>query len=136
MYSPAIHDNIENVMRRIVENTAAAYRCTAELEYNKLVEANVNNEDAFNIGKGAIEKVAPGKFIQGEPTMGAEDFGWYTTKGAKCAFFSLGARWPDESKIYSMHHESVLFDESALETGVALYAQVAIDALDKMNSEK
>ena len=136
MYSPEIHDNIENVMRRIVENTAAAYRCTAELEYNKLVEANVNNEDAFNIGKGAIEKVAPGRFIQGEPTMGAEDFGWYTTKGAKCAFFSLGARWPDESKIYSMHHESVLFDESALETGVALYAQVAIDALDKMNSEK
>ena len=136
MYSPEIHDNIENVMRRIVENTAAAYRCTAELEYNKLVEANVNNEDAFNIGKGAIEKVAPGRFIQGEPTMGAEDFGWYTTKGAKCAFFSLGARWPDESKIYSMHHESVLFDESALETGVALYAQVAIDALEKMNSEK
>lgn len=36
----------------------------------------------------------------------------------------------------SMHHESVLFDESALETGVAFYAQVAIDALDKMNSEK
>ena len=136
MYSPEIHKDIDKVMKRIVENTAAAYRCTAEVEYNKLLEACANNEEAFELGKASAEKVASGKFIPGTPTMGGEDFGWYTTTDAKCAFFSLGARWPDESKIYSLHHESVLFDESALETGVAFYAQVAIDALDKMNSEK
>ena len=66
------------------------------------------------------------------PKMGGEDFSFYTSH-TKCAFFSLGARWPDESKVFSQHHESVLFDESALETGVALYAQLAIDSLEELN---
>ena len=36
-------------------------------------------------------------------------------------------------RYFQRHHESVLFDESALETGVALYAQLAIDSLEELN---
>ena len=134
-YSREIHDEIQDTLTRIAKNTAAAFRCTADVKYDKIAEVNYNDEEAYAIGVKAAEEVAPGKVEMGTPTMGGEDFSFYTSH-TKCAFFSLGARWPDVSKIYSMHHESVLFDESALETGVAFYAQVAIDALDKMNSEK
>jgi len=51
----------------------------------------------------------------------------------KCAFSQLCAAPEDSSKIYSQHHEKIIFNEDALETGVALYAQVAIDALEKLN---
>ena len=134
MYSPEIHKNIDEVMTRIVKNVAAAYRCEAEVEYNKLLEPVVNDRDAYELGRAACEKVAPGKFVLAQPGMGGEDFGWYTTaEGSKCAFFSLGARWHDESKVYPQHHECVHFEEDALEVGVAAYAQLALDALEKLN---
>ena len=65
--------------------------------------------------------------------MGGEDFGWYGTTGVKCAFYNLGAMWPEPDKVVSLHNESVHFDESALETGVALYAQLALDGLEALN---
>ena len=133
-YSREIHNEIQDTVARIAENTRAAYRCKAEVIYNKITEVLYNDADAVALGQKAIEKVLPGGCVEGKPTMGGEDFAFYTTaKDAKCAFFSLGARWPEEDKVYSRHHEKVLFDERALETGVALYAQLAIDALADLN---
>ncbi len=131
-YSREIHDEIQDTLTRVAKNTAAAFRCTADVKYDKIAEVNYNNEEAYALGVKSAEKVAPGKVEMGTPTMGGEDFSFYTSH-TKCAFFSLGARWPDESKVFSQHHESVLFDESALETGVALYAQLAIDSLEELN---
>ncbi len=134
-YSEDIHKVIDEVVTRVAQNTAAAYRCTAEVIYNKITGVCSNNEEAFQLGLKSIEKVAPGKFVLGSAQMGGEDFAYYTqvSPDQKCAFFSLGARWPDESKVVSQHHEAVLFDESSFETGVALYAQLAIDALEELN---
>ena len=131
-YSREIHDEIQDTLTRVAKNTAAAFRCTADVKYDKIAEVNYNDEEAYAIGVKAAEEVAPGKVEMGTPTMGGEDFSFYTSH-TKCAFFSLGARWPEESKVFSQHHESVLFDESALETGVALYAQLAIDSLEELN---
>ena len=133
MYSPDVHRDIDSIMTRIVTDTAHAYRCEAEVEYNKLLEPLENDEDAFELGRKAAEKVAPGKFEVIEPMMGGEDFGWYGTTGVKCAFYNLGAMWPEPDKVVSLHNESVHFDESALETGVALYAQLALDGLEALN---
>ena len=64
--------------------------------------------------------------------MGFEDFAFYTRK-TKAAFIALGAMVEDSDKVYPMHNEKVQFNEDALEIGVATYAQVAIDALEKLN---
>lgn len=134
-YSRDIHNNIDRSVTRIAQSVAAAYRCTAEVVFEKITGVCMVDEEALEIGKGAVEKVAPGKFIPGTPTMGSEDFACYTevSPDSRCAFFQLGAAVDNPDEIYSQHHEKVVFKEDALETGVALYAQVAIDALEKLN---
>ena len=57
--------------------------------------------------------------------MGGEDFAEYTAH-AKAAFFTLGAGGDAPQ-----HSDHFMIDESAMEAGVALYAQVALDMLTK-----
>ena len=129
-YSREIHDKLPEIVERIAKNTAQALRCTAEVEYHKITEVLYNDEEAFEIGKKAAEKVCADCFKKATPTMGGEDFAFYTDH-CKAAFFNLGARVADDSKVVPMHHECMMLDESAFERGVALYAQVAMDALSK-----
>ena len=131
-YSREIHDKLPEVMTRIAQNTAAAFRCEAEVTVNQVAEVLVNDDEAYEIAKAACEKINPGKVIQSKPTMGFEDFAFYTRK-TKAAFIALGAMVEDSDKVYPMHNEKVQFNEDALEIGVATYAQVAIDALEKLN---
>ncbi|MCQ2557830.1 MAG: amidohydrolase [Oscillospiraceae bacterium] len=135
-YSREIHENLDKSMTRIAKAVGEAYRCEVEVEYDKITGPCINDAEALEIGKGAVEKVAPGMYMTAAPTMGSEDFAGYTevSPDQKCAFFMLGAAVDDPSQIYSQHHEKVMFKEDAMETGVALYAQVAIDALEKLNS--
>ncbi len=130
-YSREVHEKLPEVMTRIAQETAAAYRCTAEVIVNQVAEVLVNDDGAYGLAKAAAEKVAPGMVKEAKPTMGFEDFAFYTRQ-TKGAFISLGAR-VTEGEIFPMHHEKVTFNEDAYETGVAVYAQVAIDTLAELN---
>ncbi|MBQ1446633.1 MAG: amidohydrolase [Solobacterium sp.] len=129
-FSREINATLEETLNRIAKGVASAYRCTADVELIEVAEVCENDPDAFEIGKAAIEKVVPGGFVMAKPTMGGEDFAYYTPH-VKACFFGLGAKLPDaEGKVHPMHSGHVLFDERAFETGVALYIQVAMDALE------
>ena len=68
-------------LERIAKQIAAAYRCTAELDYDFSVDVLVNDEAATEVAKGAILKVIddPKMFLTNLPRqMGAEDFAEYT----------------------------------------------------------
>ena len=102
----------------------------SHMDIHEVAEVNINDHDAFKIGWAAAEKVAPGHVEKAIPTMGGEDFAYYTPYVKTC-FFTLGAELPDkDGNVYSHHTPKVLFDENALETGVALYVQCALDGLD------
>jgi amidohydrolase len=129
-FSREINKTLEATLNRIAGSVAKAYRCTAEVEIHEVAEVNINDHDAFTIGWAAAQKVAPGHVETAIPTMGGEDFAYFTPYVKTC-FFTLGAELPDkEGNVYSHHTPKVLFDEKALETGVALYVQCALDGLD------
>ena len=65
--------------------------------------------------------------------MIAEDFCYYT-EHAKSVFFNLGARVKDDSKVFPLHSDHVLFDERALEIGIPVMIQTAVDLLDELNA--
>ena len=67
------------------------------------------------------------------PQMIAEDFCYYT-EHAKCVFFNLGARVEDDSKVFPLHSDHVLFDERAMEIGASVLVQTAVDLLDALNA--
>ncbi len=129
-FSRELNSHMQEIMERIAAHTAETFRCEMdEVKLTLVAEVLSNDPEAYKIGCEAGEKVAPGMVEALTPTMGGEDFAFYTPL-AKGAFFSLGAALPDENgKLYPLHNEHVRMNEAAFETGVALYIQVAMDAL-------
>ena len=124
-YDYDLHHALPGIMERIVKNTAAAYRCTAEVEYQMLTEVLVNNDEMLDLVKAAAYKVVddPEQVKQSPPMMGAEDFADYTvvTKGA---FVHVGGGSKEPN-----HSDHIVFDEDSFRTSVALHCQVAYDYL-------
>ena len=125
LFNEELHQKIPGMMARIAENTAAAFRCTAELDYQFKSDMLVNDEAMTELARGAALKVAGGEHIAPiRRSMGGEDFSAYTHI-VPCAFVALGGGGEAPQ-----HSEKFCIDESAFETGVAMYAQVAVDFLN------
>ena len=125
LFNEELHQKIPGMMARIAENTAAAFRCTAELDYQFKSDMLVNDEAMTELARGAALKVAGEEHIAPiRRSMGGEDFSAYTHI-VSCAFVALGGGGEAPQ-----HSEKFCIDESAFETGVAMYAQVAVDFLN------
>lgn len=68
------------------------------------------------------------------PTMGAEDFSFYSQK-MPGAFFWLGIKNETLGSTYSLHSPYFFMDEQALPIGAALHAAVAMAYLDNHSIE-
>ena len=128
------HAALPGQLRRVAENVAAAYGCSAELEYKVYAEVLYCDPETTAQGLKSVAKVVgeENAVICG-PQMIAEDFCYYT-EHAKSVFFNLGARVKDDSKVFPLHSDHVLFDERALEIGIPVMIQTAVDLLDELNA--
>lgn len=125
LFDEELHQQIPGMMSRIAEHTAEAFRCTAELDYQFKSDMLVNDPAMAALAIGSAEKiVGAGNVAPTRRTMGGEDFSAYTHI-VPCAFAGLGGGGEAPQ-----HSEKFCIDESALETGVAVYAQVAFDYLN------
>lgn len=124
---------VEENMRRIVDATALAMGCTAEIEYNYL-EPPVRNDDL------ALNKIAreAAKTLYGEDVLrpttlatGSEDFSYIMEKIPSSMFVFLGCRDEETGCVYPVHNEKFKINENILPVGAAEYAQFAADYLDK-----
>ncbi len=123
----------EPAMRRIVEDTAAAYRATAELEYRVAMGPTVNDKKLANLGKKAMIEMF------GEDVV--SDFG-VSSIGEDFAFFGLevpsvlalvGTKNPEKLPYYPHHHANFDIDEDGLYYSSALYAKFAYEYLKEKN---
>lgn len=125
IFNKDIHPRMPEIIGRIAQDTAAAFRCTAELDYQFKAESLVNEPHMTALARAAAEKLVPGDKIQPfKRNMGGEDFAEYTAH-IPCAFVSLGGGGEAPQ-----HSDMFCIDESAMEVGTALYAQVAVDYLN------
>lgn len=125
-YDYELHHKMPEIMERVVKNTAAAYRCQAEVEYNMMTEVLMNDAEGVAMARKAAAKIVerPDQLIEAKVMMGGEDFAEYTVH-TRAAFASVGAGGE-----YPQHSNKVYFDEESFITGAALYAQVAVDYLN------
>ena len=131
-FSRELHAALPDRIRRVAENVAAAYGCTAELEYEVLCEVLYCDPDTTAIGLGsAAAIVGKENAVLCGPQMIGEDFCYYT-EYAGSVFFNLGARVRDDSKVCSLHSDRVLFDEEAIEIGAAVLVRTAVGLLDAL----
>lgn len=125
LFDEELHKQIPGMMERIAKDTAAAFRCTASLEYNILCDMLVNEPNMAALATASIEKVVgAGNVAPFRRTMGGEDFSAYTHI-IPCAFAGLGGGGEAPQ-----HSDMFCIDETAMENGTATYAQVAWDYLN------
>jgi amidohydrolase len=123
-----LHEEI----RRVCRHTALAYGCSAAVEIEPGYPVTVNDEAAVRrVTEVATTVLGPkGVAAMPAPIMGAEDFS-YVLQRVPGALAFLGACPPrvDPRSAPPNHSNRVVFDESALAAGAAMYAALAVDAL-------
>jgi amidohydrolase len=127
--SEATRAEVRAGVKRVAEGIAAAHGATAEVDLEPGYPVTIN-DDAFTrfVQETARELIGGDRVVELKaPIMGAEDFS-YVLQQVPGAMAFLGARPAglDPATSPENHSNLVVFDESAMPTGVALYAAVAI----------
>jgi hippurate hydrolase len=123
---------VHKEIRQVCTHIAAAHGCTAETTIIPGYPVTVNDD---NVGQHVLDLAAEAlgptwSEPMLDPLMGAEDFS-YVLEQVPGAMAFLGACPPgvDPTEAEANHSNRVLFDDTAMEHGVALYTAFALDAL-------
>jgi hippurate hydrolase len=130
--SPQQRVDVVTAVQRVATHVAAAHEMTVVFEHVAGYPVTVNDADAaatVRATAAALLGGPPAPFMPA-PVMGAEDFS-YVLEQVPGAMAFLGACPPgqDLGTAPANHSNLVVFDEDPLPVGVALYAQMALDAL-------
>ncbi|MEV6243982.1 M20 family metallopeptidase [Lentzea sp. NPDC051838] len=130
--SEATRKLVHKELKQVIKHTAAAYGCHAEVSivpgYPVTVNDDVVGQHVVDLAAQAMGPTWSEPML--DPLMGAEDFS-YVLQRVPGALAFLGAcpRGIDLDDAPPNHSNRVLFDEAAMEHGVATYAAFALDAL-------
>jgi len=133
-----LSDPVRTLLREqvtlVCQHTAAAYGCTASVEIEAGYPIAVNDAmEAGTVEAVAGELLGPGRVGPMEtPILGAEDFA-YILDQVPGALAFLGGCPPgrEPSEAAPNHSNRVVFDESAMVDGVAVYAGLALHACSR-----
>lgn len=124
----------ERLVKRIEEvakGVAMTYRCRMEYETLSACPSVVTDDAVTALAEDTIKSMIPQvQIIRGSHGMGSEDFAEITDK-VPSSYYMLGAGPEDPEKRVGQHNPKVIFNEDVLSTGAAIYAQVAMNWLEK-----
>lgn len=127
-HSREMRGKIEPLLRRVCEDTAAAFGARAELKYDAFPSPVINDHDDLNqIAHDAAVKLYGEEGIKEMPrVMGSEDFAYFMDV-VPGIFGFLGSR--DAEHQASNHNDCYDVPEEVLKRGAAMHAQFAADYL-------
>ncbi|AOT69875.1 M20 metallopeptidase family protein [Geosporobacter ferrireducens] len=129
-FKKEIQEKLPELLRRSIENTAAAYGASARLDYLFDLPAVFNEREMYDIGKTVVSDICgENGMVDPTPSMGGEDFSIYTELAPGC-FYWLGVGNPEKGCMYQWHNPRFDADEDALIIGSAVLAQSAINAME------
>ena len=125
-------DLIERRMRKIVESTAAAFDCDAEVRFNRNYPPTINDAEQARLAASVMAEVVGVENVDTsvEPTMGAEDFSFMLLEKPGCyAFLGNGEGGHRESGHGAgpcmLHNTSYDFNDSLLSVGSTYWVRLA-----------
>lgn len=130
-FKPEVTDYLRHRIDEVARAVAKAYRTEIEIETISLVPATICDEPLTREFLDSIASldadipVAPEYHV-----MGSEDFAFISEK-IPSSYMAIGAGGPDPSTWRGQHNPQILFEESVLPTGAAIYAKAAMDWLEK-----
>lgn len=126
--SPAARSMGESEFKRIVTGVAAAHGATVEIAWNRGYPVTRNDARATETVKRVASALlgASNVLEREHPTMGGEDFAYYTER-APSAFFFLGLCPVGRGPYPGLHTAEFDFNDDALPTGAAMLAGLALE---------
>lgn len=119
----------------IAKGIGNAYRCEVEVSFPFECPALINNENlSRDIQKYTAQLLGSGEVMEGTEVgfgrvPGSEDFAFVSEKVPSVAI-AIGASLENNGVVYQQHHPKVMFDESVLVKGSAIYANSALQWLN------
>ena len=123
-----VHDSI----RRVAEGIAAAHEMQAAVEIKTGYPVTVNDKPSVDFALDVAESLlGEGKAVHlPSPAMGAEDFSYVLNKIPGAMVFLGGTpEGVNPATAAPNHSNRVMFDESAMAHGIALYSSLALRTL-------
>ncbi|KAJ8477095.1 hypothetical protein OPV22_020822 [Ensete ventricosum] len=126
-------------IKEIIETQAAVHRCIASIDFmeKKLIPypATVNDHQMYaHVKKVGENLVGEDNVHESPPTMGAEDFSFFSQRMPSSMFW-LGVRNDSEGPVHPLHSPYFFLNEQALPIGAAFHAAVAMSYLDEHSAE-
>jgi amidohydrolase len=129
-FSPEVQSLMEERLRRLVQNTAEAYRCTAEMRYIRQTPVLVSDEWCLKHAEAALDRLlGDGMRVTADPTMAGEDFSIYLGKVPGCFFWLGSGPQQDAHLSYGLHHPKYRLYEECIPVGAAALASIALQRL-------
>ena len=138
-YNEEIRAFLKQRMTEITRSIGTAFRCTAEVTFGHCCPTLVNNKELSHFVTESLRSVSDGPMVfttaelgGGKPQRGggSEDFA-YISQEIPTVMLALASGEPAKGHTYPLHHPKVTFDESALATGAAVFAHIAMSWLQK-----
>jgi len=129
-FEPEIRELVHKRFRQIIEDTAHAFDCQAEIEIQSITPAMINHP----VITLRVQKVAESLFTNAEldyktPTLGSEDMAFVFQQVPGCYVFIGSAN--KEKHLDASHHSAKFnFDETILPKAVGLMAAAAMEFLN------
>nr|MCU0854869.1 amidohydrolase [Paracoccaceae bacterium] len=117
-HEPGVQDMIEANIRRIVENTAAAFGATATLRYERNYPVTVNAETETDYAIEAARAVAGDCDTDAPLVMGGEDFS-FMLNARPGAYILVG-----NGDTAMVHHPAYNFNDEAIPAGCSFWAEI------------
>jgi hippurate hydrolase len=131
-FSVEVLDLIETRMRTIVESTAQAYGCTAELVFKRVYPPTVNTEKETQFALGVMQALVGEDKVETniDPTMGAEDFSFMLMERPGCYGYignGLGGHRDQGHGLgpCMLHNTSYDFNDELLSLGATYWVRLA-----------
>ncbi|MGM0396956.1 MAG: M20 family metallopeptidase [Bacillota bacterium] len=130
-FSMELNNSFEDIIRRVIENTAEVYRAKARLEYTQMTIPTINNPMMSELAAETVKKLrGEDALVKFEKTTGGEDFAFFS-EYAPSLFAFVGSKNESKIEYHPHHHPKFNIDEDALGRAAELYAQFALDFLSK-----
>jgi len=117
-HDPEVQDMVEANMRRIVEQTAAAFGAAATLTYQRNYPVTVNSEDHTDYAAEAARAVAGEVDTDAPLVMGGEDFS-FMLNARPGAYILVG-----NGDTAMVHHPEYNFNDEAIPAGCSFWAEI------------
>uniref|UniRef100_A0A1D1Z6M9 IAA-amino acid hydrolase ILR1-like 7 n=1 Tax=Anthurium amnicola TaxID=1678845 RepID=A0A1D1Z6M9_9ARAE len=117
-------------IKEVIEAQSAVHRCSATVVFTEKERipypVTVNNEEMYTHARRVGEDLLGEANVHvSMPTMGAEDFSFYSQEMPSTMFW-IGTRNKTTEPAYPLHSPYFFLDEHALPIGAALHAAVAM----------